>query len=235
MNAPMNVDHKEIEKFEKMAAQWWDLNGEFKPLHQINPLRRQYIEQRANGVFGKTILDVGCGGGILAESLAKSGAIVTGIDMGQEPLTIARLHALETQTQITYLQSTAEAHAETHAQQYDIVTCMEMLEHVPDPLSVVQACARLVKPNGHVFFSTLNRNLKSYAFAIVGAEYLLKLVPQGTHDHNRFLRPSELLAMVDTTKLQERHISGLEYNPFTQRHGLTKNVDINYILHTQSA
>jgi 2-polyprenyl-6-hydroxyphenyl methylase/3-demethylubiquinone-9 3-methyltransferase len=233
MNASLNVDPNEIAKFEKMAAQWWDLNGDFKPLHDINPLRREYIEEKANGVFGKTILDVGCGGGILSESLAKSGAVVTGIDMGKEPLTIAKLHALETQTQITYLQSTAETHAEEYPQQYDIVTCMEMLEHVPNPLSVIQACAKLVKPNGHVFFSTLNRNAKSYIFAIIGAEYIMKMVPKGTHDHKKFIRPSELLGMVDSTSLKERHITGLQYNPLTQRYRLDKNVDVNYIVHTQ--
>ncbi len=180
MTKAQNVDPSEIKKFEDMASRWWDLEGEFKPLHQINPpLRLNYVLEKANGLFGKRALDVGCGGGILAESMAKEGAIVTGLDMGKEPLEVARLHALETGTQLTYIQSTIEDHAIENAGTYDVVTCMEMLEHVPDPLSVIRSCAALVKPGGHVFFSTLNRNIKSYLFAIVGAEKLLKIVPEG--------------------------------------------------------
>ncbi|WP_217532053.1 bifunctional 2-polyprenyl-6-hydroxyphenol methylase/3-demethylubiquinol 3-O-methyltransferase UbiG [Vibrio metschnikovii] len=233
MTKAQNVDPNEIQKFADMASRWWDLNGEFKPLHQINPLRLNYVLDNANGLFDKTVLDVGCGGGILAESMAREGAIVTGLDMGKEPLEVARLHALETGTTLTYLQSTVEDHAQQYPHHYDVVTCMEMLEHVPDPLSVVKACARLVKPGGHVFFSTLNRNIKSYLFAIVGAEQLLKIVPKGTHDHSKFIRPSELLRMIDQTALQEQGITGLHYNPLTDSYRLGKNVDVNYIIHSR--
>ncbi|EKO3564157.1 bifunctional 2-polyprenyl-6-hydroxyphenol methylase/3-demethylubiquinol 3-O-methyltransferase UbiG [Vibrio metschnikovii] len=233
MTTAQNVDPNEIQKFADMASRWWDLNGEFKPLHQINPLRLNYVLDNANGLFEKTVLDVGCGGGILAESMAREGATVTGLDMGKEPLEVARLHALETGTTLTYLQSTVEDHAQQYPHHYDVVTCMEMLEHVPDPLSVVKACARLVKPGGHVFFSTLNRNIKSYLFAIVGAEQLLKIVPKGTHDHSKFIRPSELLRMIDQTALQEQGITGLHYNPLTDRYRLGKNVDVNYIIHSR--
>ncbi len=236
MNHTHNVDPKEIQKFEEMASRWWDLQGEFKPLHQINPLRLNYVLEKANGLFGKKVLDVGCGGGILAESMARQGAEVTGLDMGKEPLEVARLHALETGTKnISYIQCPVEVHAQENPQAYDVITCMEMLEHVPDPLSVIQACAQLVKPSGHVFFSTLNRNFKSYLFAIVGAEKLLKIVPQGTHDHNKFIRPSELLAMIDKSPLQEQAITGLLYNPLTDSYRLGKRVDVNYILHTIKA
>lgn len=233
MTTAQNVDPNEIQKFADMASRWWDLNGEFKPLHQINPLRLNYVLDNANGLFEKTVLDVGCGGGILAESMAREGATVTGLDMGKEPLEVARLHALETGTTLTYLQSTVEDHAQQYPHHYDVVTCMEMLEHVPDPLSVVKACARLVKPGGHVFFSTLNRNIKSYLFAIVGAEQLLKIVPKGTHDHGKFIRPSELLRMIDQTALQEQGITGLHYNPLTDSYRLGKNVDVNYIIHSR--
>ncbi|ELZ1258363.1 bifunctional 2-polyprenyl-6-hydroxyphenol methylase/3-demethylubiquinol 3-O-methyltransferase UbiG [Vibrio fluvialis] len=233
MTKPQNVDPNEIKKFEEMASRWWDLEGEFKPLHQINPLRLNYVLERADGLFGKKVLDVGCGGGILAESMAREGALVTGLDMGKEPLEVARLHALETGTKLTYIQSTIEDHAQDNARAYDVVTCMEMLEHVPDPLSVIQSCAALVKPGGHVFFSTLNRNFKSYLFAIVGAEKLLKIVPEGTHDHEKFIRPSELLKMIDATPLQEQAITGLLYNPLTDTYRLGANVDVNYIIHTR--
>ncbi|MEI8595972.1 bifunctional 2-polyprenyl-6-hydroxyphenol methylase/3-demethylubiquinol 3-O-methyltransferase UbiG [Photobacterium sp. Hal280] len=232
MTKQLNVDPAEISKFEEMASRWWDLEGEFKPLHQINPLRLNYVIDHAGGLFGKKILDVGCGGGILAESMAREGADVTGLDMGKEPLTVARLHALETGTQLDYIQQTVEEHAEQHPGLYDVVTCMEMLEHVPDPASVIASCARLVKPGGHVFFSTLNRNMKSYLFAIVGAEQVMKLVPKGTHDHKKFIRPSELMAMVDLTALEDRHMTGLHYNPLTDTYKLGRNVDVNYILHT---
>ncbi|WP_428774926.1 bifunctional 2-polyprenyl-6-hydroxyphenol methylase/3-demethylubiquinol 3-O-methyltransferase UbiG [Vibrio sp.] len=232
MTKSQNVDPNEIKKFEDMASRWWDLEGEFKPLHQINPLRLHYVMDKADGLFGKTALDVGCGGGILAESMAQQGAVVTGLDMGKEPLEVARLHALETGTKLDYIQSTIEDHAEQFPHHYDVVTCMEMLEHVPDPLSVVQACARLVKPNGHVFFSTLNRNFKSYLFAIVGAEKLLRIVPEGTHDHEKFIRPSELIRMIDQTDLVEHGITGLHYNPLTDSYKLGQKVDVNYIVHT---
>ncbi|WP_318467669.1 bifunctional 2-polyprenyl-6-hydroxyphenol methylase/3-demethylubiquinol 3-O-methyltransferase UbiG [Photobacterium leiognathi] len=233
MSKPLNVDPAEISKFEDMASRWWDLEGEFKPLHQINPLRLNYVIDHTNGLFGKKVLDVGCGGGILAESMAIEGAEVTGLDMGKEPLTVARLHALETGTKLDYIQSTAEEHAEEHQAYYDVITCMEMLEHVPDPASIIAACAKMVKPGGHVFFSTLNRNIKSYLFAIVGAEHVMRLVPKGTHDHNKFIRPSELMAMIDKTALEDRHIIGLHYNPLTNSYSLGTNVDVNYIVHTQ--
>ncbi|GAB6262184.1 bifunctional 2-polyprenyl-6-hydroxyphenol methylase/3-demethylubiquinol 3-O-methyltransferase UbiG [Photobacterium sp. CCB-ST2H9] len=232
MTKQLNVDPAEISKFEDMASRWWDLEGEFKPLHQINPLRLNYVIDHAGGLFGKKVLDVGCGGGILAESMAREGALVTGLDMGKEPLTVARLHALETGTKLDYIQQTVEEHAEQNEGTYDVVTCMEMLEHVPDPASVIASCAKLIKPGGHVFFSTLNRNIKSYLFAIVGAEQVMKLVPKGTHDHKKFIRPSELMAMVDLTELEDRHITGLHYNPLTDTYKLGRNVDVNYILHT---
>ncbi len=227
-----NVDQQEIAKFEAVASRWWDLEGEFKPLHRINPLRLNYIQQRADGVFGKKILDVGCGGGILAESMAREGADVTGLDMGAEPLQVARLHSLETGIKVTYVQETVEQHANEHAEQYDIVTCMEMLEHVPDPRSVVLACAKLVKPGGHVFFSTINRNNKAWLMAVVGAEYILKMVPKGTHDVKKFIRPSELIGWIDETPLRERHMIGLHYNPLTDHFKLAPNVDVNYMVHT---
>ncbi|CNE14093.1 bifunctional 2-polyprenyl-6-hydroxyphenol methylase/3-demethylubiquinol 3-O-methyltransferase UbiG [Yersinia nurmii] len=228
-----NVDESEIAKFEAVASRWWDLEGEFKPLHRINPLRLNYILQRADGIFGKKVLDVGCGGGILAESMAREGAVVTGLDMGTEPLQVARLHALETDVKLDYVQETVESHAEAHPQQYDVVTCMEMLEHVPDPASVIRACARLVKPGGHVFFSTINRNTKSWLMAVVGAEFILKMVPKGTHDSKKFIRPSELIGWIDQTPLREKHIIGLHYNPLTDHFKLGRNVDVNYMLHTQ--
>ncbi|EPT6931898.1 bifunctional 2-polyprenyl-6-hydroxyphenol methylase/3-demethylubiquinol 3-O-methyltransferase UbiG [Cronobacter malonaticus] len=229
-----NVDLEEIAKFEAVASRWWDTEGEFKPLHRINPLRLGYIAERAGGLFGKKVLDVGCGGGILSESMAREGANVTGLDMGAEPLAVARLHALESGVELTYVQQTVEEHAAQNAGAYDVVTCMEMLEHVPDPRSVVQACAQLVKPGGHVFFSTLNRNAKSWLMAVVGAEYVLRMVPKGTHDAKKFIRPSELLRWVDETPLEERHIIGLHYNPLTNRFKLAPGVDVNYMLHTQA-
>lgn len=234
MNQTQNVDPNEIKKFAEMASRWWDLNGEFKPLHQINPLRLNYILTQSEGLFGKTVLDVGCGGGILSESMAQQGATVTGLDMGKEPLEVARLHALETQTQqLRYIQCPVEVHAAEYPETYDVVTCMEMLEHVPDPLSVIQACSTLVKPGGHVFFSTLNRNLKSYLFAIVGAEKIMKIVPEGTHHHEKFIRPSELMSMIDQASLLSKGITGLSYNPLTDIYKLGRNVDVNYIVHTQ--
>ena len=223
-----NVDHAEIAKFEAVASRWWDLEGEFKPLHRINPLRLGYIAERSGGLFGKKVLDVGCGGGILAESMAREGAT----DMGAEPLQVARLHALESGIQVNYVQETVEEHAAKHPQQYDVVTCMEMLEHVPDPQSVVHACARLVKPGGQVFFSTINRNGKAWLMAVVGAEYVMKMVPKGTHDVKKFIKPAELLGWVDQTTLKEQHIIGLHYNPLTNTFKLAPGVDVNYMLHT---
>ncbi|OTA17317.1 type 11 methyltransferase [Xenorhabdus vietnamensis] len=229
-----NVDQQEIEKFEAVASRWWDLEGEFKPLHRINPLRLSYILQHADGLFGKKVLDVGCGGGILSESMAREGAEVTGLDMGFEPLQVARLHALESGVSVSYVQETVESHAEQHQNAYDVVTCLEMLEHVPDPGSVVSACAKLVKPGGHVFFSTINRNRKAWLMAVVGAEYILNMVPKGTHDAKKFIRPSELISWIDKTNLKEQHIIGLHYNPLTDKFRLGHNVDVNYMLHTQS-
>ncbi|MGP4123345.1 MAG: bifunctional 2-polyprenyl-6-hydroxyphenol methylase/3-demethylubiquinol 3-O-methyltransferase UbiG [Sodalis sp. (in: enterobacteria)] len=228
-----NVDLREIAKFNGVAAHWWDLEGEFKLLHCINPLRLDYILERANGLFGKDVLDVGCGGGILAESMAREGAKVTGLDMGAESLEIARLHALESRLALDYRQETVEAHAESNPGAYDVVTCMEMLEHVPNPASIVRACARLAKPESEVFFSTLNRNLKAWLMAIVGAEYVLCMVPRGTHNVNKFIKPAELLSWVDETRLREQHIIGLHYNPLRDRFYLGSNVDVNYMLHTR--
>ncbi|MDF7652096.1 bifunctional 2-polyprenyl-6-hydroxyphenol methylase/3-demethylubiquinol 3-O-methyltransferase UbiG [Pantoea sp. Acro-805] len=227
-----NVDHAEIAKFEAVASRWWDLEGEFKPLHRINPLRLDWIAQHSNGLFGKKVLDVGCGGGILAESMAREGANVTGLDMGAEPLEVARLHALESGVSVNYVQQTVEDHAISHAGAYDVVTCMEMLEHVPDPRSVVLACAQLVKPGGEVFFSTINRNPKAWLLAVFGAEYVMRMVPRGTHDVKKFIRPSELLNWVDETPLRERGMIGLHYNPLTNQFRLGRGVDVNYMVHT---
>lgn len=228
-----NIDPDEITKFNTVAACWWDPNGKFKLLHSINPLRLDYILECAGGLFGKNVLDVGCGGGILAESMAREGAKVTGLDIGAETLTVARLHALENDVVLKYRQETVEAHAEANPDTYDVVTCMEMLEHVPDPESIVRACARLVKPSGEVFFSTLNRNLKAWLMAIVGAEYVLRMVPRGTHDFNKFIKPAELLGWVDATPLREQRIIGLRYNSLRNRFYLDSNVDVNYMLHTR--
>ena len=226
-----NVDQSEIAKFEALAYRWWDRDSEFKPLHDINPLRVNWIDEMAP-LAGKTVLDVGCGGGILSESMAQRGATVMGIDMGEAPLSVARLHLLESELEIDYRQITAEQLAEEMPGQFDVVTCLEMLEHVPDPASVIRACSQLVKPGGHVFFSTINRNPKSYAFAILGAEYVLKLVPRGTHDYKKFIRPSELGAWSRLAGLQTREIIGLTYNPLTKIYKLENDVDVNYMLHT---
>jgi len=228
-----NVDEQEISKFGELASRWWDTEGEFKPLHMINPLRLDFIAGHANGLFGKAVLDIGCGGGILTESMARMGAKVSGIDMAEASLEVARLHGLESGIHVDYHCVTAEQYATEQAGQFDIVTCMEMLEHVPDPASIVQACARLVKPNGHVFFSTLNRNAKSYLMGIVGAEYILNLVPKGTHQYSRFIRPSELMTMTDQAGLTTSHATGLHMNPLTRHFYLSdKNIDVNYMIHT---
>ncbi|MBQ4831475.1 bifunctional 2-polyprenyl-6-hydroxyphenol methylase/3-demethylubiquinol 3-O-methyltransferase UbiG [Alteromonas sp. MMG017] len=230
-----NVDEQEIDKFSELASRWWDPEGEFKPLHLINPLRLDFINQHSNGLFNKKVVDIGCGGGILAESMAKAGAEVVGLDMASASLEIAKLHGLESGINVEYHCVTAESFADSHAGQFDVVTCMEMLEHVPDPASVVQACAKLVKPGGHVFFSTLNRNIKSYLMGIVGAEYLLKLVPKGTHDHSRFIKPSELMQMTDEAGLLPRDMTGLHMDPVSQGFYLSdRNVDVNYLLYTVS-
>jgi 2-polyprenyl-6-hydroxyphenyl methylase/3-demethylubiquinone-9 3-methyltransferase len=230
--AQHNVDFGEISKFEALAARWWDPHSEFKPLHEINPLRLDYIDRRA-GLQGKQVLDVGCGGGILSESMALRGAHVTGIDMGEAPLAVARLHQHESNVQVDYQQSTAEHFATQHAGRFDVVTCLEMLEHVPDPGSVIAACAQLVKPGGHVFFSTINRNPKAFLFAIVGAEYLLRLLPKGTHEYNKFIKPSELEGWIRSSGLSLRELTGMSYNPLTQRYSLGYDVDVNYLVHCQ--
>lgn len=228
-----NVDTAEIAKFEALASRWWDKNSEFKPLHDINPLRANFIDERSP-VAQKKLIDVGCGGGILAESLAQRGAIVTGIDMGEAPLSVARLHALESGVELTYEQITAEEKAAQMPSEFDIVTCMEMLEHVPDPSSVVRACAQLVKDGGDVYFSTINRNPKAYAFAILGAEYVLKLLPKGTHDYSKFIRPSELAKWLRAAGLELQSISGMTYNPLTKHYKLDPHdVSVNYLLHAK--
>ena len=224
-----NVDHAEVGKFEELASRWWDRNSEFKPLHDINPLRLDYVDQRAS-LAGKRVLDVGCGGGILSESMAQRGATVTGIDMGEAPLSVARLHQLESGVEVEYLHTTAEQHAEERAGEYEIITCMEMLEHVPDPASVIAACARLVKPGGHVFFSTINRTPKGYLFAIIGAEYLLKLLPRGTHNFEKFIRPSELESWARHAGLELQEVTGMSYNPFTKSYSLARDLDVNYLV-----
>jgi 2-polyprenyl-6-hydroxyphenyl methylase/3-demethylubiquinone-9 3-methyltransferase len=227
----INVDHSEVNKFEELASRWWDPHSEFKPLHEINPLRLGYIKQ-FTALEGKQVLDVGCGGGILSESLAAYGAQVTGIDMGEAPLQVARLHLLESGLEVNYERIPVERLAEERPASFDLITCMEMLEHVPDPASVVQACAKLVKPGGHLFFSTINRNPKSYLFAIVGAEYLLNLLPKGTHDYAKFIRPSELGAWIRESELESLEIKGLSYNPLTQNYRLGDDVDVNYMIAT---
>ena len=235
MSAAVNVDPAEVSKFEELASRWWDPHSEFKPLHEINPLRLDYIDARI-GLGGKAVLDVGCGGGILSESMAARGAIVTGIDMGRAPLEVARLHLLETGQQVDYQQIAAEELAAERAGQFDVVTCMEMLEHVPDPASVVRACAQLVKPGGQVFFSTINRNPKSYLFAIIGAEYLLRMLPKGTHDYAKFIRPSELARWTRAAGLQTQDITGLTYNPLNGIYRLDpRDVDVNYMIATLRA
>ncbi len=228
--AQENVDSGEIAKFDALASRWWDPQGEFRPLHEINPLRLDYIRQRAT-LVGRRALDVGCGGGILAESLAAAGAEVTAIDMAEKPLAVARLHQAESGTNVNYLQSTAEEMAGKHAGQFDVVTCLEMLEHVPSPGTVIAACRDLVRPGGDVFLSTINRNPKSFMFAIVGAEYLLRLLPAGTHEYEKFIRPSELETWARESGLQLKGSIGLHYNPITRDYSLGPNVDVNYMMH----
>jgi 2-polyprenyl-6-hydroxyphenyl methylase/3-demethylubiquinone-9 3-methyltransferase len=233
MGFPMsNVDHSEIDKFSALAHRWWDPTSEFKPLHAINPLRLGWIQSITN-LQGKRILDVGCGGGILAESLSKAGATVTGIDLSTKALKVAELHQLESGTSVRYLTISAEDLAKEESQSYDVVTCMEMLEHVPDPSSVVQACAKLCKPGGHIFFSTLNRNPKSYLFAIIGAEYILQLLPKGTHQYEKFIKPSELAQFTRAAGLEVIELKGMTYNPITQIYRLGSDTDVNYMMATR--
>ena len=225
----MNVDPLELEKFSQLAHRWWDPESEFKPLHEINPLRLNYIDSIAD-LSGKTVLDVGCGGGILSEAMTARGARVTGIDLADKPLKVARLHLLESGLEVEYVKIAAEALAATSETRYDVVTCMEMLEHVPDPAATVRACSELVKPGGFVFFATLNRNPKSYAFAILGAEYILKLLPRGTHEYARFLRPSELSRHCREAGLAVADLTGMTYNPLTKVYAVGRDVDVNYIV-----
>ncbi len=226
----LNIDPAEIAKFEELASRWWDKQGEFKPLHEINPLRLHYIDERVQ-LAGKKVLDVGCGGGILSESMARMGAEVTAIDMGKAPLSVARLHAMEAEVDVDYQQITVEELAAKMPGAFDAVSCMEMLEHVPQPESVIQACQQLVKPGGNVFFSTINRNPKAYMLAIVGAEYVLNMLPRGTHDYAKFIRPSELDQWARQAGLELRDIIGMTYNPLTKHYKLGHDVDVNYMTH----
>ena len=223
-----NVDHAEINKFEELASRWWDPHSEFKPLHDINPLRLGYIDSHAP-LAGCRAIDVGCGGGLLTEGMAALGAEVTGIDMGEAPLTVARLHQHESGIAADYQRKTAEQMAAEHPGAFDTCTCLEMLEHVPDPASVIRACAGLVRPGGNLFFSTINRNPKAYLFAILGAEYVLRMLPRGTHDYARFIRPSELERWARAAGLQLQDLTGMTYNPFTARYSLGRDVDVNYL------
>ncbi|MDH5711151.1 MAG: bifunctional 2-polyprenyl-6-hydroxyphenol methylase/3-demethylubiquinol 3-O-methyltransferase UbiG [Gammaproteobacteria bacterium] len=227
-----NVDPAEIQKFEELASRWWDKSGEFKPLHDINPIRLNFINTNSP-LAGKKALDVGCGGGILTESLARAGATTTGIDMGKAPLSIAKLHAMEEELDIEYLHTTVEAHATKNAASYNVVSCMEMLEHVPDPASIVTACAQLVRPGGSVYFSTINRNAKSYLLAVLGAEYVMKMLPKGTHDYSKFIRPSELDIWARQAGLELKGIEGVVYNPLTGMFRKSNDVDVNYMVHYQ--
>jgi len=228
----VNVDSAEIAKFDALASRWWDPHGDFRPLHEINPLRLDYIRQRA-ALQGGRVVDIGCGGGILAEAMAGQGAIVTGIDMAEAPLAVARLHQAESGTNVDYRRMTAEELAAAHAGEFDVVTCLEMLEHVPSPATVIEACARLVRPGGHVFFSTINRNPKSFLQAIIGAEYVLRLLPAGTHEYRKFIRPSELARWARKAGLALQGSIGLHYNPLTRRYSLDDNIDVNYLMHFQ--
>ncbi|MES2546802.1 MAG: bifunctional 2-polyprenyl-6-hydroxyphenol methylase/3-demethylubiquinol 3-O-methyltransferase UbiG [Pseudomonadota bacterium] len=226
-----NYDSAELNKFSELAHKWWDKTSEFKPLHDINPLRLNYIEQ-AVSLAGKTVLDVGCGGGILSESMAQKGAKVTGIDLGEKALKVAQLHSLESGINVDYRLIAVEQLAVEAPASYDVVTCLEMLEHVPDPASVVQACAQLVKPGGHVFFSTINRNPKAYLFAVIGAEYVLNMLPRGTHDYAKFIKPSELASWTRSVDLRLQHQIGMSYNPITKHYWLDSDVSVNYMMHT---
>ncbi len=230
MTQKNNIDPAEIKKFEDLASRWWDEQGEFKPLHEMNPLRLNFINS-GSPLQGKVVCDIGCGGGILTESMVKCGAVVTGIDMGKAPLSVAKLHALESDLEIEYLQITAEEFSQENPQKFDVVTCMEMLEHVPDPASVISACFNLCKPGGSVYFSTINRNPKSYLFAIIGAEYVMKMLPRGTHNYARFIKPSELDVWARSAGLQLSNLKGVVYNPLTGLFSQSQDVDVNYMVH----
>ena len=230
MNTNNNFDQEELAKFEDLAFRWWDKDSEFRPLHDINPLRLDFINERVS-LAGKKVLDIGCGGGILTESMAQKGALAKGIDLGKAPLSVARLHSRESNLDIDYEMISAEDIAAREPATYDIVTCLEMLEHVPDPQSIVNACAQLVKPGGDVFFSTINRNPKPYLFAIIGAEYVLNLLPRGTHDYKKLIRPSELDTWIRSSGLSTRDITGMSYNPITKKYWLGDDVDVNYLIH----
>ena len=225
-----NVDAAEIAKFEALAERWWDPKSEFRPLHDINPLRLNYIDERV-GLKGKKVIDIGCGGGLVSEGMARRGATVTGIDLGEAPLAVARLHAQKDGIEVEYLNISAEEIAAERAGQYDAVTCLEMLEHVPDPGAVIAACAKLVKPGGQVFFSTINRNPKAFALAIVGAEYILRLLPRGTHEYAKLIKPSELAGWARDAGLQLKDTCGMQYNPFTAQASLNRDVSVNYLVH----
>ena len=227
----LNADPNELEKFSQLAHRWWDTNSEFRPLHEINPLRLDWIDD-LSGISGKRILDIGCGGGILSESMAQRGAKVTGIDLSDKALGVARLHLLESGQNVDYQKISAEELAEQDAGCFDIVTCMEMLEHVPDPSSTIAACAALVKPGGHVFFSTINRNAKAYLLAVIGAEYVLNILPKGTHEYSKFIKPSELSRWAKSVSLEPYELIGMSYNPLNKRYTLGQNTDVNYLLHT---
>ena len=234
MEKPLNADPAELQKFGDLAHRWWDPNSEFKPLHDINPLRIDWIDQSV-GLAGKRVLDVGCGGGLLSEGMAARGANVTGIDLSEKPLGVARLHLLESGQKVDYRLISVEQMAEEMPGQFDAVTCLEMLEHVPNPASVIAACARLVKPGGQVFLSTLNRNPKSYLFAVIGAEYVLKMLPKGTHDYTRFIRPSELSRWSKQAGLEPEEIIGMSYNPFLKEYSLGRDTSVNYLMRTRRA
>ena len=229
MTARQNVDQNELQKFAALAHRWWDPNSEFKPLHEINPLRLNYIDQHV-GLKGKRVLDVGCGGGILSESMSGRGANVTGIDLGEKALKVAQLHQMESGAKVDYRLVAVETLAEEQQDSFDVVTCMEMLEHVPDPAAVIEACARLVKPGGTVFFSTINRNPKSYLFAVIGAEYILNMLPRGTHEYEKFIKPSELGQWSRSAGLTTTDIKGMSYNPLTKRYWLGNDVSVNYLM-----
>ena len=226
-----NVDPAEIEKFQSIASRWWDPESEFKPLHDINPLRIDYIESRSGALSAKKILDIGCGGGILAEAMALKGASVTGIDMAEMSLKVAKLHLHESKLDIDYELITAEEFAQKNAGEFDIVTCLEMLEHVPDAASIVAAAASLLKPEGQLFFSTINRNPKAFVLAILGAEYILNMIPRGTHDYKNFIKPSELASAVRANQMEVIDITGMTYNPLTRHYRLVRDVDVNYLMH----